>query len=124
MLISISAHLVKWVTESSRPLQIIEDRELRDLLLTGRPNMTLPSANTISRDIHASFAACRERIGKLLKEHPGMIHFGTDTWTSPNHRAFVAWTGHFEYQGELLTFLLDIIELPEVRHSLCVSTVY
>jgi hypothetical protein len=42
------------------------------------------------------------------------LHFATDSWTSPNHRAFIAWTVHLEYEGEMLAFLLDIVELPEV----------
>lgn len=38
----------------------------------------------------------------------------TDTWTSPNHCAFVVGTVHLEYKGKMLLFLLDIFELPEV----------
>jgi len=37
-----------------------------------------------------------------------------DAWTSPNHRAFVTWTVHLEYEGQMLSFLLDVVELPEV----------
>jgi len=113
-----SAHLVKWITENNRPANIINDRELRALLTAGRPNIELPSNNTIFRDVKASFEKCRDRIAKLLQEHPGRLHFATDAWTSPNHRAFVAWTVHLEYEGEMLSFLLDIFELPEVRHRL------
>jgi hypothetical protein len=49
-----------------------------------------------------------------LCDHSGCLHFTTDAWTSPNHRAFVAWTVHLEYEGSMLAFLLDIIEVPEV----------
>jgi len=49
-----------------------------------------------------------------LKEYDGRLSFATDAWTSPNHCAFVAWTVHLEYEGEMLSFLLDIVELPEV----------
>ncbi|KAG1895343.1 uncharacterized protein F5891DRAFT_960254, partial [Suillus fuscotomentosus] len=84
------------------------------LLFTGRPNVTLPSNQTISRDINISFEKCRVRIAKLLQEHPGRIHFGTDAWTATNHHAFVAWTAHIEYEGIMLAFLLDIVEIPEV----------
>jgi hypothetical protein len=42
-----SAHLVKWITENNRPANIINDRELRALLTAGRPNIELPSNNTI-----------------------------------------------------------------------------
>jgi antibiotic biosynthesis monooxygenase (ABM) superfamily enzyme len=87
-------------------------------LTAGQPNINLPSNNTIFRDINASFEKCQDRIAKLLQEHPGHLHFATDAWTSPNHRAFVAWMVHLEYEGEMLSFLLDIIELPEVWHRL------
>jgi hypothetical protein len=51
----------------------------------------------------------------LPQEHSGQVHFGTDAWTSTNHRAFVAWTVHLHHEGSILVFLLDIIEVPEVR---------
>ncbi|KAJ7798095.1 hypothetical protein B0H14DRAFT_3492909 [Mycena olivaceomarginata] len=54
--------------------------------------------------------------GFLFKEHPGQLSFATDAWTSPNHRAFVAWTVHLPLDGNPLSFLLDIIEVPE-SHS-------
>jgi hypothetical protein len=54
-----SAHLVKWVTENNRPANIINDCELQDLLTAGRPSVELPSNQTISRDINASFEKCR-----------------------------------------------------------------
>jgi hypothetical protein len=111
---NISAHLVKWITKNNRPVNIINDHKLRNLFTAGWPSIELPSNRTISQDIHASFKKCWERIAKLLQEHPGRLHFATDAWTSPNHHAFVAWTVHLEYEGEMLCFLLDIFELPEV----------
>jgi hypothetical protein len=113
-----SAHIVKWVTESNRPISIVNDRELQELLNAGRPYLTVPSSSTVSCDIDAAFKRCRERIKKILQEHEGRLHFATDCWTSPNHHAFVAWTVHLEYRGTMLSFLLDLIELPTV----CVST--
>jgi hypothetical protein len=43
----------------------------------------------------------------------------TDVWTSPNHRAFIAWTIHIQHDRDMLDFLLDIAEVPEVSLSLC-----
>jgi hypothetical protein len=93
------AHIVKWITESNRPTAIINDRELRTLLTAGRPKLELPSAYTVRHDI--------------LQNHPGRLHFATDTWTSPNHQAICAWTVHLEHDGQPLSFLLDIIDIPE-----------
>lgn len=104
---------MKWVTESNRALAITSDRELLELLSVGRPHISIPSPKTVARDIKTSFSKCQDRIGKMLRDHPGRLHFATDAWTSPNHRAFVAWTVHLEFQGSPLSFLLDIIEVPE-----------
>jgi hypothetical protein len=62
-----SASIVKWVTVNNRPASIVNDTELHNLLTAGRPHATIPSASTVKRDINASFANCREKIGKLLK---------------------------------------------------------
>jgi hypothetical protein len=48
------------------------------------------------------------------QEHDGAINFATDAWTSPNSRAFVAVTAHFEHQGVPISILLDIVQ---VAHS-------
>jgi hypothetical protein len=39
------------------------------------------------------------------------LNFATDAWTSPNHKAFVAFTIHFEHEGEPVSMLLDIVEV-------------
>ena len=107
------AHIVKWVTESNRPANIINDRELKELLTAGQPKLEIPSASTVARDIKLSFERCKGRIAKLLREYPSHLNFATDAWTSPNHRVIVAWTVHLEHQGHMLGFLLDIVEVPE-----------
>ena len=38
------------------------------------------------------------------------------TWTSPNHKAYVAFTVHFEHEGSLMSMLLDLIEVVK-SHS-------
>ncbi|KAG1748947.1 uncharacterized protein EDB91DRAFT_1244750 [Suillus paluster] len=103
---AMKANLVRWITGNNRPVNIINDRALRDLLLSGRPNIELSSHFTISHDIRASFEKSQERIGKLLQEHAGRLHFATDAWTSPNHRSFIAWTVHLEHEGEIISLSL------------------
>ena len=39
------------------------------------------------------------------------MSFATDAWTSPNHKAYVAVTVHFENNGKPVSMLLDIVEL-------------
>jgi hypothetical protein len=135
------AHLVKWITENHRPTSIVKDRELCEILMAGRPSLEIPSPNTIPRDIKVSFDKCWDRVASLFQvcrsnvlrslliyiieqKHPECLHFATDAWTSPNHRAFIAWTVHFEYEGVMMSFLLDIIEVPESHSGATLANVF
>jgi hypothetical protein len=51
----------------------------------------------------------------MLRNYPGRINFTMDAWSSPNHHAFIAFCVHLEHDGELLSFLLDIVKVAEVR---------
>lgn len=42
------------------------------------------------------------------------MNFATDAWTSPNNKAYVAVTVHFEEKGIPVCLLLDVVE---VAHS-------
>ncbi|KAK7034802.1 dimer-Tnp-hAT domain-containing protein [Favolaschia claudopus] len=107
------AHIVQWVTESTRPPHLVNDRGFRTLMTAGRPSLTVPSGQTVSRDIRNSFIRCKKTVDKLLQDYPGQLAYATDAWTSSNHRAFVAWSVHLQHEGNPLSFLLDIIEVPE-----------
>ena len=60
------AHLVKWLTESNRPMHLVQDREFVTLMTAGRPSLNLPSPDTVARDIRAAFTRCQQRIKTLL----------------------------------------------------------
>jgi len=49
-----------------------------------------------------------------LQEYDGKINFVTDAWTSPNHYAYVALTAYLEVKGELISIVLDMVEVPKV----------
>ncbi|KAF8239967.1 hypothetical protein L208DRAFT_1062766, partial [Tricholoma matsutake] len=114
-LVKISHHTHTKAESHNRPLRIVKDPQFEILMRAGRPTTYIPSPFTISQDIKTVFESSCQCIDKILKDHPGQIHFATDAWTSPNHRAFVAWTVHLHHEGHILTFLLDIIEVPELH---------
>ena len=93
-----------------RPFKIVEDRGFRKLMKTGRPACYIPSKITVSRDVKNVFVKCRQRIATMLQEYEGALSFATDAWTSPNHKAYVAVTVHFESEGKPIAMLLDIVE--------------
>ncbi len=83
---------------------------------TGRPECYIPSARTVSRDVKQVFLVARGRIAKMLQDHDGNLNFGTDAWTSPNHKAFITVTTHFEIDGKPVSLLLDLVEVAK-SHS-------
>ena len=44
------------------------------------------------------------------------MNFVTDAWTSPNHKAYMAFTVHFAHEGEPISMLLDLVEVVK-SHS-------
>ena len=61
------AEIVRWVAESKRPFQIVNDRAFQSLMKTGRPGYRIPSAETVSRDVKQVFIRVRARIAKMLQ---------------------------------------------------------
>jgi hypothetical protein len=110
------AEIIQWVSESKRPFNIVNDRGFQSLMKTGRPDYYIPSPTTVSRDVKRVFANVRKRLAKMLQEHKGQLNFATDAWTSPNHKAFIAVTVHFEIDGVPMCMLLDLVEVA-TSHS-------
>ena len=110
------------MAESNRPASIITDPELIDLLTTGHNHLKVLSPNTVQCDVKAAYVKCCECISKLLQEHPRLVHFVTDAWISTNHHACVAW--HFEHNGAMLAFLLDIVELLESHTGITLAKAF
>jgi hypothetical protein len=53
-----------------------------------------------------------------LQDHDGALNFATDTWTSPNNKAYVAFTVHLETKGIPISMLLDLVEVPRSHSGL------
>ena len=107
---------MRWVAESKRPFKIVEDRGFQSLMKTGRPDYHIPSEQTVSRDVKHVFVQARKRVANMLQEYEGQLNFATDAWTSPNHKAFVAFTVHFAHEGTPVSMLLDLVEVA-MSHS-------
>ncbi|KAJ7681444.1 hypothetical protein B0H17DRAFT_943027, partial [Mycena rosella] len=87
---------VRWISESLRPFRIAVDRGFHYLMKSGRPNLWTPSPSTIAGDVKVLYKKTRERISIRLRKRDGCVSLATDAWTSPNHRAFVAVSGHWK----------------------------
>ncbi|KDQ51819.1 hypothetical protein JAAARDRAFT_139766, partial [Jaapia argillacea MUCL 33604] len=56
--VEVCAHLIKWLTESNQPANILNNCEFHELMTAGHPNLSLPSPRTVSHDIHTAFEKC------------------------------------------------------------------
>lgn len=109
------AECVRWLSESLRPFEILEDRGFWSLMKTGRPQTYMPSASTASRDTKLVFARVRKRLSQCFNDYEGALNFQADCWSSPNHKPYMGLTVSFEHKGELFTLPLDVIELSTVH---------
>ena len=48
----------------------------------------------------------------MVQKYEGKLNFAMDAWTSPNHKAYMAITAHFEHEGQPMAMLLDLVEVP------------
>ena len=102
-----SAHLVKWVTESNRPVNIVDDRELRELLSAGRPQLEIPSRDTLSRKIHLAFEKASERIGKLLRVSFFLLPIDPTTLIAEQSWSFALCNGCLDFSEPSCIYCLD-----------------
>jgi hypothetical protein len=52
------------------------------------------------------------------------LNFATDVWTSPNHRAYITVTIHFEDKGVPVSMLLDIVQVARSHSGANLVTVF
>jgi hypothetical protein len=60
---------------------------------------------------------------QMAKEYDSHLNFVTNAWTSPNGKAFIALTVHFEENGTPTCNLLDILELTQSHSEQNLATV-
>ncbi|KAF8992026.1 hypothetical protein BDZ89DRAFT_973591 [Hymenopellis radicata] len=102
-------------TRISVPSTSLQTAAFKKLMKTGRPGTYIPHPTTVSRDAKILFAKTRRRLAKKFKGLKSRVHIVLDAWTSPNHKAFVAYKAHWEEDGHLVSTVLDFRELPQVR---------
>lgn len=123
------AEIVRWVTESARPFDVVKDCGWQSLMKTGRPGYWTPSPKTVARNVRQVFVHSRQRLANILqvsttkhleirhghsphgKNYEGDISCATDAWTSPNHKPYMAVTVHFIHNNDPISLLLDIVEV-------------
>ncbi|KAF5364882.1 hypothetical protein D9757_015275 [Collybiopsis confluens] len=118
---SIRIVTARWIAEAHRPFRIVANRCYCWLQKEARPDRYVPSRETVARDIMKLYGGTRAKLGQELQDYPGLLPIAIDTWTSPNHHAFMSvitsWPRkQADGKEDLFTTLLDFVELL-VSHS-------
>jgi hypothetical protein len=58
------------------------------------------------------------------QDYNGVLNFATDAWTSPNNKAYVAVSVHFENEGVPISMLLDIVEVTRSHSGLNLAAAF
>src|SRR6201996_2609142 len=64
------------------------------------------------------------RNNDTYQDYDGALNFATDAWTSPNHKAYVAVTVHFQRDGILVAMLLNLVEVAESHSGAHLAAVF
>ena len=120
-------------------MSIVKDDRFKTLMKTGWPNYKIPKQMTVACDVTHVFKSTKKRVKKLLRvsnfirnlsslttyqEHDGMLSFGTDAWTSPNYKAYIAIMVHFEHNGVPICLLLDVVQVVCIHTGVNLATAF
>jgi hypothetical protein len=99
-----------WSARRARPFAIIEDEDLRDILIMLRSTIEIHSRQTVARDISDMYMRSRNVIALHLQSVKHRLHIGLDGWTSPNVISFLGVTVQYFDKGDICAFVLDFVK--------------
>jgi hypothetical protein len=105
-----------WSARRARPHSIIEDEELREILIMLNSLVKIHSHQTVSRDISDMYHRSRAAVAFHLQSVKQRLHIGLDGWTAPNVFSFLGVTVQFFEEGIISTFVLDFVKYDYNLH--------
>ncbi|VDC02336.1 unnamed protein product [Peniophora sp. CBMAI 1063] len=106
------AECVRWIVKKKCPFDIVADDPFQSIMKAGRPSLWIPSPSTLHRDTLECFKWGRRAVSSKLKALPTRLNYGSDEWTSPNHRALMAMSVCYEKESNTVEHLLDVVHVP------------
>jgi len=104
--------LPKWTWRDMRPISIVRDKGLIELLAFLEPNYRPPSTTHVSAQIHKDFEDGKAAVKKQLHGNTS-IALTTDIWTSRSTQSFATTTAHFvDKHWNLTTCILETVHFP------------
>ncbi|XP_075779778.1 E3 SUMO-protein ligase ZBED1-like [Pelodiscus sinensis] len=114
---SLTNAIVKWIAMDCRPLNIVNDRGLRDIIqiVSSNQSYSLPSEGTIASQMHDQYNDEKTSKLELLKSAPA-VALTADHWTSLSNQSYLEVTAHLiDAAWKLQSFVLTAMDIEE-RH--------
>ncbi|KAE8246601.1 hypothetical protein A4X06_0g4949 [Tilletia controversa] len=108
--------MVAWVSESGRPIAIVEDCGFLAFLSEEQRDF-MPSRWTVSRDITRVFNGMKEHLKMELAAVHGCFHLATDVWTSANGYSFLELIVCYQIEGQAIRRLLEMVPFLTTHDS-------
>lgn len=99
-----------WLARRARPHAIIEDEELREILVMHYSATEIHSRQTVAHDISDMYERSCLVIGLHLQSIKHRLHIALDGWTSPNVFSFLGVTVQYLEEGKICGFVLDFVK--------------
>ena len=102
--------LADWVTDSMRPLNIVNDVRFKNLLQFLEQGYEVPSRTHLRAVIKKRYVETRKELTGLLQLQAPAIALTMDAWTSKAVQSFQTFTCHFvNDEWKLKTFVLETL---------------
>ena len=112
------ALLIKFIVRTNQSFVVVETPELVELLTLLRPDVHVPSADTVRRAIIATYIEAVEKVKEKLLHIEGKVNCTCDLWTSPANKSYMAVTIHYlDVHFQMCNMLLSFVEIDEDSHS-------
>ena len=91
----ITDRVVDWLVLDMRPMEIVNDKDLKRLLEYLAPNYDLPSRTHLVSLVKKRHVAARNELAELLRIEAPHMSLTTDGWTSMATQSYNTTTAHF-----------------------------
>lgn len=111
--------LVIWIAKNCRPINIVDDDGLRDIIRTasGDASYNMPSRGTIMSKIHTLYDDEKARRMNTLQQATHIALTG-DHWTSVSNDNYLGITAHFvDKEWKLHSFALTVSKTEERQYA-------
>ncbi|CAG8826013.1 6544_t:CDS:2, partial [Gigaspora margarita] len=107
----------KWIINQQRPLSIVENTELIEILQYLNPTVQLVKADTIKKTIMMLYSLGKQELRTYLFNISSKLSFMLDLWTSPNNKSYISATAHYIDENWALKEIIIDFGLLSRKHD-------